>query len=192
MVYFVVIKYYWGMRKKILVHCCCGPCATSSLQRLLDEGYDPVLVYGNSNIWPQEENDVRYQNLLKVAGHFGGLQVIRQDYDHENWLEFVKGLENEPEGGARCLKCFEYNLRCAHEEAVRLGIDCFTTTLTVSRFKNSSKIFKVGSAFEGFEPIDFKKKDGFARSCEMAKELGLYRQQYCGCEFSIAEGVEDA
>lgn len=192
MVYFVVIKYYWGMRKKILVHCCCGPCATSSLQRLLDEGYDPVLVYGNSNIWPQEENDVRYQNLLKVAGHFGGLQVIRQDYDHERWLEFVKGLENEPEGGARCLKCFEYNLRCAHEEAVRLGIDCFTTTLTVSRFKNSSKIFKVGSAFEGFEPIDFKKKDGFARSCEMAKELGLYRQQYCGCEFSIAEGVEDA
>ena len=180
------------MRKKILVHCCCGPCATSSLQRLLDEGYDPVLVYGNSNIWPQEENDVRYQNLLKVAGHFGGLQVIRQDYDHERWLEFVKGLENEPEGGARCLKCFEYNLRCAHEEAVRLGIDCFTTTLTVSRFKNSSKIFKVGSAFEGFEPIDFKKKDGFARSCEMAKELGLYRQQYCGCEFSIAEGVEDA
>ena len=180
------------MRKKILVHCCCGPCATSSLQRLLDEGYDPVLVYGNSNIWPQEENDVRSQNLLKVAGHFGGLQVIRQDYDHERWLEFVKGLENEPEGGARCLKCFEYNLRCAHEEAVRLGIDCFTTTLTVSRFKNSSKIFKVGSAFEGFEPIDFKKKDGFARSCEMAKELGLYRQQYCGCEFSIAEGVEDA
>ena len=192
MVYFVVIKYHWGMRKKILVHCCCGPCATSSLQRLLDEGYDPVLVYGNSNIWPQEENDVRYQNLLKVAGHFGGLQVIRQDYDHESWLEFVKGLENEPEGGARCLKCFEYNLRCAHEEAVRLGIDCFTTTLTVSRFKNSSKIFKVGSAFEGFKPIDFKKKDGFARSCEMAKELGLYRQQYCGCEFSIAEGVEDA
>ena len=180
------------MCKKILVHCCCGPCATSSLQRLLDEGYDPVLVYGNSNIWPQEENDVRYQNLLKVAGHFGGLQVIRQDYDHERWLEFVKGLENEPEGGARCLKCFEYNLRCAHEEAVRLGIDCFTTTLTVSRFKNSSNIFKVGSAFEGFEPIDFKKKDGFARSCEMAKELGLYRQQYCGCEFSIAEGVEDA
>ncbi len=180
------------MRRKILVHCCCGPCATSSLQRLLDEGYDPVLVYGNSNIWPEEENDVRYRNLLKVAEHFGGLQVIRQDYDHNGWLEFVKGLENEPEGGARCLKCFEYNLRCAYEEAVRLGIDCFTTTLTVSRFKNSANIFKVGSAFEGFEPIDFKKKDGFARSCEMAKELGLYRQQYCGCEFSIAEGVEDA
>ncbi|MBO6001440.1 MAG: epoxyqueuosine reductase QueH, partial [Spirochaetales bacterium] len=74
----------------------------------------------------------------------------------------------------------------------RLGIDCFTTTLTVSRFKNSSNIFKVGSKFNGFEAIDFKKKDGFAKSCQMAKEMGLYRQGYCGCEFSIAEGVEDA
>ncbi len=179
------------MQKRILVHCCCGPCATSSIQRLLDEGYDPVLCYGNSNIWPAEENELRYRNLLKVAEHFGGLQVIRQDYDHELWRDFVKGLENEHEGGARCTRCFEFNLRAAAEEARRLGIDCFTTTLTVSKYKNSARIFEVGSAFEGFERIDFKKKNGFAKSCEMAKELGLYRQHYCGCEFSIAEGVEE-
>lgn len=185
------MKYHYRMREKILVHCCCGPCATSSLKRLIDEGYEPVLCYGNSNIWPKEENDKRYENLLKVASYFGGLEVIRQDYDHQAWLDFVKGLENEPEGGARCQRCFEFNLRAACEEARRLGIGCFTTTLTVSRFKNSANIFKVGSAFEGFEPIDFKKKDGFARSCQMARELGLYRQQYCGCEFSIAEGVEE-
>ena len=170
------MKYHNRMREKILVHCCCGPCATSSLKRLIDEGYEPVLCYGN---------------LLKVASYFGGLEVIRQDYDHQAWLDFVKGLENEPEGGARCQKCFEFNLRAACEEARRLGIGCFTTTLTVSRFKNSANIFKVGSAFEGFEPIDFKKKDGFARSCQIARELGLYRQQYCGCEFSIAERVEE-
>ena len=127
-----------------------------------------------------------------MASYFGGLTVVRQDYDHQSWLEFVKGLENEPEGGARCLKCFEFNLRAAYEEARRLGIDCFTTTLTVSRFKDSNKIFSVGSMFDTFEKIDFKKKDGFAKSCAMAKELGLYRQQYCGCEFSVAEGVEDA
>lgn len=180
------------MRKKILVHCCCGPCSTSSLQRLIDEGYDPVLVYGNSNIWPEEENEIRYQNLLKVAEHYGGLQVIRQSYDHDSWLAFIKGLEDEPEGGKRCQRCFEFNLKAAYEEAKRLGIECFTTTLTVSRFKNSANIFKVGSKFNGFEAIDFKKKDGFARSCQMAKDMGLYRQKYCGCEFSIAEGVEDA
>ncbi len=191
MVYFIQIKYHYGMQKKILVHCCCGPCSTSSLKRLIEEGYEPVLVYGNSNIWPEEENEIRYQNLLKVAKYFGDLEVIRQSYDHKAWLDFIKGLENEPEGGARCQKCFEFNLRAAYEEAKRLGIEAFTTTLTVSRFKNSSNIFKVGSRFDGFEPIDFKKKDGFAKSCEMAKELGLYRQGYCGCEFSISEGVSD-
>ncbi len=179
------------MQKKILVHCCCGPCSTSSLKRLIEEGYEPVLVYGNSNIWPEEENEIRYQNLLKVAQYYGGLQVIRQDYDHKAWLDFIKGLENEPEGGARCQKCFEFNLRAASEEAKRLGIEALTTTLTVSRFKNSRNIFKVGSSFAGFEPIDFKKKDGFAKSCEMAKELGLYRQSYCGCEFSVSEGVKE-
>ncbi len=188
------IKYILVMCKKILVHCCCGPCATSSIQRLIDEGYDPVLCYGNSNIWPKQENDIRYENLLKVAEHFGGLPVIRQEYDHEAWLEFVKGLESEPEHGKRCPKCFEFNLRAAYEEAKRLGIDCFTTTLTVSKYKNSKVIFQVGSQFDTFEQIDFKKKDGFAKSCSMAKELGLYRQQYCGCEFTMNEGVveEDA
>ena len=181
------------MHEKILVHCCCGPCSTSSVQRLLDEGWEPVLVYGNSNIWPKEENQKRYENLLKVADHFGGLQVIRQPYDHDLWLEAVKGLESEPEGGKRCLKCFEYNLRAAAEEAERLGIRYFTTTLTVSRFKNSSAIFSVGQKFQGFECIDFKKKNGFARSCQMAGELGLYRQKYCGCEFSVSSGeVENA
>ena len=111
------------MRKKILVHCCCGPCATSSIQRLLDEGYEPVLCYGNSNIWPEEENDLRYENLLKVADFFGGLEVVRQDYDHKAWLQFIKGLEDEPEHGKRCLKCFEFNLKAAAEEAELRGTD---------------------------------------------------------------------
>ena len=180
------------MRKKILVHCCCGPCATSSIQRLLDEGYEPVLCYGNSNIWPREENDLRYENLLKVSEYFGDLEVIRQDYDHDAWLQFIRGLEDEPEHGKRCLKCFEFNLRAAAKEAEQRGIGLFTTTLTVSRFKDSKSIFNVGEQFGSFEKIDFKKQDGFAKSCAMAKELGLYRQQYCGCEFSIPKEVEHA
>ena len=179
------------MGKKILVHCCCGPCATSSIQRLIDEGYEVVLCYGNSNIWPEEENNLRYENLLKVSRYFGNLEVVRQPYNHQRWLSFIEGLENEPEHGKRCLKCFEFNLREAYEEAKQRGIEYFTTTLTVSRFKNSAAIFNVGSKFDGFEKIDFKKKDGFAKSCAMAQELGLYRQQYCGCEFSKSKEVSN-
>ncbi len=145
-----------------------------------------MLCYGNSNIWPKEENDKRYGELLKVSQYYGGLEVVRQPYDHECWLSFIKGLEKEPEHGKRCLKCFEFNLAQAYQEAKKLGIDRFTTTLTVSRFKKSESIFSVGQAFEGFTKIDFKKKDGFAKSVKMSNELGLYRQQYCGCEFSLA------
>lgn len=175
------------MHERILVHCCCGACSTSSIQRLLDEGYEPVLCYGNSNIWPKEENDKRYAELLKVSQYYGGLEVVRQEYDHNSWLAFIKGLENEPEHGKRCLKCFEFNLYQACQEAKKIGIDKFTTTLTVSRFKKSESIFSVGEKFDGFTKIDFKKKDGFAKSVKMSSMLGLYRQQYCGCEFSISQ-----
>lgn len=180
------------MKKRILVHCCCGPCATSSIKRLIDEDYEPVLCYGNSNIWPQEENQKRYENLKIVADYFGGLPIVRVPYDHEEWLSFIAGLENEPEHGKRCEKCFLFNLRQAQKAASELGIENFTTTLTVSRFKKSSTIFQVGSSLEGFEAIDFKKQDGFAKSVNMAKELGLYRQQYCGCEFSYNEAAKAA
>ncbi len=171
--------------KKILVHCCCGPCSTSSVKRLIDEGWEPVLYYENSNIWPKQENDLRYDNLSIVAEKYK-LKLIRGEYNHEAWLSFVKGLENEPEHGKRCTKCFEYNLGRASQVAKENAITHFTTTLTVSRFKNSLQIFSVGECFPGFEKIDFKKKDGFAKSILMSKEMGLYRQQYCGCEFSIA------
>lgn len=133
----------------------------------------------------KKENDKRYNELLKVAQYFGGLKVVRQDYDHALWLSFIKGLEDEPEHGKRCLKCFEFNLNEASNVAKALGIEKFTTTLTVSRFKNSQAIFDVGDKFTGFEKIDFKKKDGFAQSVKMSKELDLYRQTFCGCEFSM-------
>lgn len=178
------------MGKKILVHCCCGPCSTLCLKRLIEEGWSPVICYGNSNIWPQEENQKRWEELLKVASHYG-LEVHRVEYDHEAWLDYVKGFENEPEGGKRCERCFDFNLKEAFEEAKRLGIEHFTTTLTVSRYKNSSTIFRVGKKYEGFEEMDFKKKNGYAESIRLSKELGLYRQQYCGCEFSIGSAEEE-
>ena len=123
------------------------------------------------------------RNLLKVAA-FYNLPVIKDEYDHQSWREWIKGFEEEPEHGKRCSRCFRYNLLRASKKAEELGISSFCTTLTVSRFKNSKTIFHEGEDLEGFEAIDFKKKDGFASSCRLSKEMGLYRQSYCGCEFS--------
>ena len=170
--------------KKILLHCCCGPCSTSSIERLLSEGWFPVLFFSNSNIYPAAEFEKRYGELLKVAA-FYGLEVIREEQDHDEWLASVSGHEGDREGGERCSLCFSYNLRRVAMKASELGIEHFTTTLSVSRFKNSRKIFTAGDVFDGFEEIDFKKKNGFARSIEISRQLGLYRQNYCGCEFSL-------
>ena len=128
----------------------------------------------------------RYENLLIVADNFG-LEVIRDEWDHDAWRKAVKGHEGDREHGERCSLCFRFNLSRAAAKARELGIDLFTTTLTVSRFKNSRKIFDEGEAFPGFLEIDFKKKDGFNRSIVLSKELGLYRQQWCGCEFSMGD-----
>ncbi|NLK06259.1 MAG: epoxyqueuosine reductase QueH [Spirochaetales bacterium] len=167
----------------ILVHACCGPCSTASIERMLEEGWNPVLYFSNSNIFPEQEADKRYEALLEVARVYN-LKVIREHYDHQGWLDAVKGHEGEREGGSRCELCFAYNLREASEKAKQLGFLHFTTTLTVSRFKNSKTIFRVGEAFPGFEALDFKKKGGFEKSVALSKELGIYRQHYCGCEFS--------
>ena len=171
------------MGKRILLHVCCGPCSTASIERLLDEGYEPVLFFSDSNIFPYGEFMKRYSNLLIAADHYG-LEVILDDWRHDDWREAVKGHEGDREHGERCSLCFRYNLRRTAEKAAELGIGCFTTTLTVSRFKNSSTIFQEGRAFPGFVEIDFKKKDGFGRSIALSREIGLYRQDYCGCEFS--------
>jgi predicted adenine nucleotide alpha hydrolase (AANH) superfamily ATPase len=181
----VCLPYRIGMEERdILVHACCGPCSTASIERLVGEGWKPVLYFSNSNIFPQEEAQKRYEALLEVAQAYQ-LEVIAEHYDHESWLASIKGHEGEREGGLRCAKCFAYNLAQAASKARQLGYSHFTTTLTVSRFKNSSLIFSVGKQFEGFECIDFKKQGGFDKSVKLTKELGIYRQHYCGCEFSM-------
>ena len=161
------------MGKRILVHVCCGPCATSSIERLLSEGYEPVLFFSDSNIFPEEEFMKRYENLLIVA-RLNGLEVILDEWDHSRWLEAVKGHEEDREHGERCLICFRFNLARTAEKA-RV------------RFKPSAAIFRIGDDYPGFQKIDFKKKDGFNRSVMLSKELSLYRQDYCGCEFSLRD-----
>jgi predicted adenine nucleotide alpha hydrolase (AANH) superfamily ATPase len=168
----------------ILLHTCCAPCASASSERLLLEGKEVILFFCNSNIYPEEEYKLRLENARILAKALN--IVIEEDtYDHDAWLAQIKGFEHEPERGARCAKCFDFSLRRTSLMAKRLSIPEFTTTLTISPHKNSKKVFEVGSQYSGFSPIDFKKQNGFFRSLQLSEEMHLYRQSYCGCEFSM-------
>ena len=173
-------------RKLLLLHCCCGPCSTSSIDRLHSLGYEPILFFGNSNLFPEQEAQRRYEALEAVARHFS-LQLIKGDRDHRSWLDHIRGHEQEPERGKRCELCFFYNLREAAQEAQSRGIKYFTTTLTVSPHKSAPLIFSLGLQWETFLPVDFKKQDGFKKSVVLSRKLELYRQDYCGCEFSLRD-----
>lgn len=169
----------------ILLHICCAPCGSASVERLLRENREVTLFFSNSNISPKEEYLKRLKYALKLASYFS-VDLVRDDYEHERWLSYIAGLEDEPEKGMRCRKCFYFNLENTSRKASELGIKEFTTTLTISPHKDSGLIFETGGSFEGFREYDFKKKDGFRRSIELSKKLDLYRQDYCGCEFSLA------
>lgn len=170
--------------KKILLHCCCAPCSTASIERLLADSYEIVLFYSNSNIYPKEEFDKRLLYMQKLAEIYK-LKLIVEGYDHESWSRAVKGLEDEPEKGRRCSACFAYNLATAEKKASELGIEEFTTTLTLSPHKISEMIFNAAKDMAGYVPYNFKKQDGFKRSLELSEKYGLYRQNYCGCEYSL-------
>lgn len=170
--------------KSLLLHSCCGPCATGSIERLLRDGYEVTLYFGNSNIWPLKEWEKRFEALATVAKTYN-LKLLRGEYNHQKWLQKVEHLAQEPEGGARCQLCFEWNLSEAFHVAHSLGLQYFTTTLTISPHKNSSLIFSVAQQFDNFLAVNFKKEGGFQRSLELSRAFELYRQNYCGCEFSF-------
>lgn len=176
------------MKEKLLLHSCCGPCSTVCIERLKDL-YDVTVYYFNPNIYPREEYEKRKENQKKVCDSFN-VPFIDGDYDEGKWLSFVKGLENEQEGGSRCEKCFLYRLEETCKKAKELKFDIFATTLTVSPHKSTPVINAVGKEIsfkENFPYLEesFKKKDGYLRSINLSKELSLYRQNYCGCRFSI-------
>ena len=170
--------------KRILLHVCCAPCATACVERLVAENREVSLYFSNSNINSEAEFEKRLAYVEKIAGIFDvGLEV--DPYRHDDWLEHVRGLENEAERGLRCVKCFDWSLSRTARKAAESGIEFFATTLTVSPHKDSRVIFEAGKRYSGFEPWDFKKRNGFMRSRELSSEFALYRQNYCGCEFSI-------
>jgi len=182
--------------KRILLHACCGPCSTHCVRALREAGLEPVICYSNSNIDTEEEWERRLAALRAFAGA-EGVEVRVDPRDAAAWeREVAAGFEGEPEGGARCDRCFRFNLRRAAAEAARIGVDSFTTSLTVSPHKSSPRVFAAGRAAAdsapassppgapAFAEFDFKKKGGFQDSVALARKYGLYRQSYCGCRFS--------
>jgi len=166
----------------VLLHLCCGPCGTHAVETLRPD-HKVTLFFSNSNIAPKAEYDLRLRHARKLVGIYG-VPMIEDTYDHDEWLEQVKGYEGEPERGARCTQCFAFNLRRAAKHVQAHGFDSFTTTLTVSPHKDTETIFGVGRGLGPFLAVDFKKNNGFNRSVELSAKHRLYRQDYCGCEFS--------
>lgn len=180
---------------KILLHACCGPCASHAVEELRRLGHTVTLCFSNANLAPPEEYARRLEAARQLAVRMEAPLIVDPP-DHAAWLTAMRGFEQEPEGGARCRQCFEYTLRRVQAIAVSQGFDGFTTSLTISPHKRSALIFGIGQALDParFLPVDFKKRDGFRRSVTLAKECGLYRQDYCGCEFSrrVLESKQEA
>jgi len=172
---------------KVLLHTCCAPCASHCALALRDAGHDVTLYFSNANLAPEAEWQKRLDAVRILATH-DAFPLIVDATSHADWLiNVATGREQEPERGARCDSCFRYSLSRTYEAALEKKFDAFTTSLTVSPHKLSERIFKIGMEISEatFLAIDFKKHDGFKHSLTRSIELGLYRQSYCGCEFSV-------
>lgn len=182
-------------KRNLLLHSCCGPCSTACIERLIPDFHVTVFYY-NPNITDKDEYEKRKESQIKFIKEYNQklkeedqINFIEGEYLPEDYFQVVKGLEDEPEGGKRCTECFKLRLERAAQVAKDSGFTLFGTTLTVSPHKNYTLISAIGielaKAYElEFLDMDFKKKDGFRRSIELSKEYELYRQNYCGCEYS--------
>lgn len=181
----------------VLLHACCAPCSSAIVEWMMANGVRPVIYYFNPNIWPREEYEIRKQESKRHAESLG-LTWIDGDYDHEEWLHGVCGLENEPERGRRCERCFTLRLIAAAKKAQELGIPYFTTTLASSRWKNLDQINRAGEiaqesvkAESNLSPLywsqNWRKGGLYERRNQLLKAYNFYNQQYCGCEFSTRD-----
>ncbi|MCX6812798.1 MAG: epoxyqueuosine reductase QueH [Candidatus Berkelbacteria bacterium] len=183
--------------KKILLHSCCAPCTAGVIEQLKDD-FEPTLFWYNPNIFPQSEHDRRLNELLNFADDLG-IKVLYGDYDyqseHKFWLKKIAGFEDEPERGRRCEICYRLRLEATAEMAAAINkyhpdsFDLFGAELSISPHKDSEMINiigeKIGKKYHlNFLSANFKQNDGFKKSLEVSKSHNLYRQNYCGCEFS--------
>lgn len=173
---------------KLLLHCCCAPCSTSVVERLLAENkYEITLYYYNPNILPKEEYEKRLAELIRLNKEvYPEIKLVVAEYEPKEFFTAILGKENLGEGSERCTSCIGLRLRKTAEYAKNNGYDIFATTLSVSPHKNATIINELGERYGNEFSVsylvsDFKKKDGFKRSIELCKKYNIYRQNYCGC-----------
>ena len=200
-----------GRRPSLLLHSCCGPCSSAVLERLT-EHFRVTVLYYNPNIYPREEYEFRkaeQQEFIRTDPFAHPVDFLDCEYEPAQFYEAVKGLEREPERGGRCTVCYRLRLARTAREAAAGGYDFFATTLTLSPLKDAERLNRIGEEeaarlageTAGTEsvlsaecagrktprwlPSDFKKRNGYLRSLEITRACGMYRQNYCGCEFSL-------
>jgi predicted adenine nucleotide alpha hydrolase (AANH) superfamily ATPase len=180
-----------GRVPSLLLHCCCAPCSSSVLEQLTDHFYVTVYFY-NPNIYSEEEYIKRKRELERLIAEQPAKRSVAftsGPYEPEKFEAIAAGLEDEPERGSRCHRCYRLRLEAAGREASRIGADYFTTTLSVSPLKDAEVLNSIGASVSEMCHVpylfsDFKKKDGFLRSIRLSEEYHLYRQDYCGCRYS--------
>ncbi len=180
-------------KPSLLIHSCCGPCSSYVLE-YLSEYFDITILFFNPNIYPYDEYLKRFETQKEIIEKMpleSDIKIMSCAYDHNEFLGRINGLENEREGGARCTECFRLRLEETAHIAKCNGFEYFTTTLSVSPHKNADILNEIGLLLAEkynieFLVADFKKRNGYKRSIEISKEFNLYRQVYCGCEFSLS------
>ena len=184
----------------VLLHTCCAPCSSAIIEAMLHSGITPVIYYCNPNIYPKQEYEIRKEECTRYARSLG-LEIVDADYDHDNWLAEMKGLETEPERGGRCLKCFKMRLLRTARYAGLRGIKVITTTLASSRWKSFDQINEAGQwACDTISPENeviwwnqnWRKGGLQERRLEIIRQYDFYNQQYCGCEFSMRKETRES
>ena len=178
-------------RPTLLLHACCAPCSSYVLE-YLTQYFDITLFFYNPNISPREEYDFRANELCRLVEEMGlaeRVSILHGTYEPERFAEMAKGLEELPEGGSRCRACYEMRLAESARVAAERGFDFYTTTLSISPHKNAEWLNEIGDEMARrfgtrYLTSDFKKRNGYKRSCALSEEYRLYRQDYCGCIYS--------
>ena len=184
-------------RPSLLLHACCAPCSSYVLE-YLTQCFKITILYYNPNIFPYEEYNKRYEEAKKLLSDMdccSDVEIVEVGYNNEDFENIIDGLRDEKEGGKRCFKCYDLRLRKTAEYASINNFDYFTTTLSISPYKNANKLNEIGKALEleynvKYLYADFKKKNGYKRSIELSREYNLYRQDYCGCIYSKKQREE--
>ncbi len=178
--------------KKILLHSCCAPCSGEVMRLMVEKGLDLTIFFYNPNIHPKKEYEIRKQENIKYADKLG-IEFVDADYDTKNWFDRIKGLENEPERGKRCTACFDMRFERTALYAYENDFEIFTSSLGISRWKNMEQINDCGVRAADKYPslhywtYNWRKNGGSSRMYEIAKEEGFYKQEYCGCIFSLRD-----